>query len=185
MPSMRKHQPSPMAAMRCRRARADEPRHVDHGGVDGDGVAQVAAVFDHLHQEGLAAGHVEGVDEALHDAEGEDPVDGDACASVSAARASDCSMRERLRPDQQLAAVEAVDPDAGEGREEEGGNLAGEADDAEQQRRAGEPVDQPAGGDAGHPRADERDALAAEEEPEVAVAQGAPGMGRRPASAFA
>ena len=42
-------------------------------------------------------------------------------------------------------------------------------DDAEQQGRAGEPVDQPAGGDARDPGADERNALAAEEQPVVAV----------------
>src|ERR1035437_9603092 len=40
----------------------------------------------------------------------------------------------------------------------------------------GEPVDQPAGGHARHPRADQRDGLAAKEKPEVAMAQRAPCM---------
>ncbi len=51
---------------------------VDHGRVDGDGVGEVGAVLDHLDHEGLAAGHVEGVDDALHGAEGENLGDGDA-----------------------------------------------------------------------------------------------------------
>jgi hypothetical protein len=83
-------------------------------------------------------------------------------------------MDKRLRPHQHLAAVEPVNPDAGKGREEKCGNLPGKADRAQQQRRAGEAIDQPTGGDARHPGADERDALAAEEEAEVAMAQGAP-----------
>ena len=42
----------------------------------------------------------------------------------------------------------------------------------------GEPVDQPCGGDAGHPGANEGDALAAEEEPVVGAAQGSESEGR-------
>ena len=91
---------------------------------------------------------------------------------------------ERLRPDQDLAAVDAIDEDAGDGREQEGGDLSGEADDAEQQRGAGEAIDEPDGGDARHPGADERDALAAEEEAEVAMAQRAPGVGEVARSAW-
>ncbi len=51
---------------------ADEPRAVGHRGVDGDGVAEVVAVVDHLDEEGLAAGHVERVDQALQGGEGDD-----------------------------------------------------------------------------------------------------------------
>ena len=41
----------------------------------------------------------------------------------------------------------------------------------------GEPVNEPGCGDAGHPGADEGDALAGEEKLEVAMAEGAPGVG--------
>jgi hypothetical protein len=82
-----------------------------------------------------------------------------------------------LRPDEDAAAVEAIDKDAGDGSEEEGRDLAGEADGAEQQRRFREAVDQPRGGDARHPGADQRDGLAAEEEAEIAMAQRAPRVG--------
>ena len=156
---------------------ADEASHVDHGGVEGDGVREVAFVFDHLDEEGLAAGHVEGVDEALQGTEGDDLVDGDDLCEGERGHGKGLNAGEDLGPDEELAAVHAVDDDAGEGREEEGGDLAGEADGAEEKRGAGETVDEPAGGDAGHPGADEGDALAGEEEAEVAMAQGSPGMG--------
>jgi len=76
-----------------------------------------------------------------------------------------------------MATVEAVDPDAGEGREEKGGDLAAETYGTEEERRSGEAVDQPSGGDAGHPGADEGDALAADEELEGTMAKGSPGVG--------
>jgi hypothetical protein len=37
-----------------------------------------SALFDHLNHEGLARGHIEGVDESLKRAQGEDFADGDA-----------------------------------------------------------------------------------------------------------
>ena len=61
---------------------------------------------------------------------------------------------ERLRPDEHLAAVKAVDPDTGNGSEDKGGNLTGEGHGAEQEGGAGEPVDEPTGGHPRHPSAD-------------------------------
>ena len=95
--------------------------------------------------------------------------------SVSAASSRDCTMASvcvqtsTWRRSRRSTQTPAKGP-------AEGGNLAGEADGAQQQRRSGEAIDQPAGGDAGHPGADEGDALAAEEEPEVAMAKGPPGV---------
>ena len=57
-------------------------------------------------------------------------------------------------------------------------DLPAEADDAEQQLRAGQAVDQPARRDARDPRPDQRHALPAEEEPVVAVPQGAGELSR-------
>ena len=96
--------------------------------------------------------------------------------------------KQHLGPDQQHAAIHAVDPHARERCKQEGGHLADEADDAQQKRRAGKPIDQPRGRDARHPGADERDRLTGEEEAEIAVAQCSPGVGkaaRRGASAAA
>ena len=84
-----------------------------------------------------------------------------------------------LRPDDEFAAVEAFDPHTGKRCEDEGEDLAGEADDAEHERGVGELIDEPAGGEARHPGADEGDALAADEELEIAMAQSAPRMGER------
>ena len=77
--------------------------------------------------------------------------------------------REHLGDDQHPVPVPAVHEDAGDGREEQRRDLAAEPHDAEQQRRAGQPVDEPARRDAGDPGADEREALPGEEQPVVPV----------------
>ena len=59
------------------------------------------------------------------------------------------------------------------------GSELGAVTHAEAERVAGELEDQPALGDRGHPGADERDQLAAEEEPVVAMAEGAGAVGER------
>ncbi len=70
MPSTRKHQPFAEGGDdEAGDGGTDEARAVGHRRVDGDGVAEVFAVFDHLDEEGLAAGHVKGVDEALESGE--------------------------------------------------------------------------------------------------------------------
>ena len=119
----------------------------------------------------MAAGHVECVDDALHGTEREDFGDGDAVREREPGKGERLQHGQGLRPDQNFAAVDAINEDAGERSEEKGWNLAGEADGAQQERGFGEPVDKPGRGDARHPGADEGDALAAEEEPEVAMAQ--------------
>ena len=63
----------------------------------------------------------------------------------------------------------ALDPDAGERPQGEGDDLPREADDAEQQGRAGQPVDQPSRRQPRHEAADQRHALAGDEEAEVRV----------------
>ena len=85
---------------------------------------------------------------------------------------------EGLRPHQDLPPVEAVDPYSGKGSNQKRGNLAAEAHRPQQQRRMRKPVDQPRRGDARHPRADQRNALAAEKEAEVAMPQRSPRMRR-------
>ncbi len=73
-----------------------------------------------------------------------------------------------LRQQQQAPPVPAVGEDAGEGGEEKSGDLSGETDHAEQHRRAGEAVDEPADGHLLHPGADQRNALAGEKKTKVA-----------------
>src|SRR5208282_1600782 len=81
---------------------------------------------------------------------------------------------ECLGPHQDFAPVDAVDNDPGHGCEKECRYLPGEAYGAQQKRGFGEAVDEPGGRDARHPRADEGDALAAEEETKIAMAQSPP-----------
>ena len=73
-------------------------------------------------------------------------------------------------------AIQAVDPDPCEWSEDESRYLAGKADYSEQYWRMRETIDQPAGGDSGHPGADERNALATEEELVITVAERAQRM---------
>ena len=96
--------------------------------------------------------------------------------NVSAASANDCTMASVCVHTSTLPAVEPVDPNPGERRKEKRRNLAREAHRAQQQRRIRQPVHQPRRGDARHPRADERDRLPAEKQPEVAMPQRAPRM---------
>src|SRR5882757_7424237 len=45
--------------------RTDQTRNIDDGGIERDRITEVAPVINHFDQEGLAARHVEGVNEAL------------------------------------------------------------------------------------------------------------------------
>jgi hypothetical protein len=84
-------------------------------------------------------------------------------------RATMClEHRERLGGDQQAVLVEPVGHDAPDRRQDERPDLGAEADEAQQERRARQGVDEPGEGDLLDPRADERDPLAAHEEPIVA-----------------
>ena len=91
----------------------------------------------------------------------------------------DCSEREHLRHDEDAVPIPPVHEHARERREEKRRNLPAEPDDAEEQFRAGQAIDQPARGDARDPGPDEREALAAEEEAVIAV----PKRSREPAGA--
>ena len=85
--------------------------------------------------------------------------------------------RQRLGPNQHLPAVEAIYPYPGKGGEQEGWDLSHEADQAKHEGRPGQTIDQPAGGDPGHPGADQGDALTAEKETEVTVSKSTPCVG--------
>ena len=116
----------------------DEAGDVDDGGVERDGVREVLLIGfacvarDHLDEEGLAAGHVEGIDKPLKDAEGDDLVDGDDPCESECGECERLDAGKNLGPDEQLTTVDAIDEDAGEGCEKESWDLPGEADGAEQ-----------------------------------------------------
>ena len=79
--------------------------------------------------------------------------------------------RHGLRRDEQPVAVPPIDVDAGERADEERGELPREADDAEEEGRSGQAIDEPARRRRGDPRAGQRDDLSAEEQPVVPIAE--------------
>ena len=82
-----------------------------------------------------------------------------------------------LGDEQQAVAVPAVHEDAGEGGQDQARHWPQKPtrpSQKEDARRAGQLEDEPGHGHLLHPGADERDALAEEEQAEVAVRQGAP-----------
>ncbi len=151
--------------------RPEQARDVDHRRVQRDRVAEIGLVLDQRDEECLPARHVERVDDALQHTEPDNRSDGDVAGQRQPGQSERLQHRHDLRGDQQPATVPAIDEDAGERTEHERGKLSGEADDAEQPRRAGQTVDQPAGGGGRDPGSSERDNLTAEEQPVVAVAQ--------------
>ena len=151
--------------------RADHARAVEHRGVEGDGVHQIVAL-DHLDDEGLPRRHVEGVDDAEERGQDDDVPLVDAPGQRERRQDERQDHRARLRDDDDAAAVDAVGHVAAERRDEEDRDLPGEADRAEEERGVGEAVDQPRLRHRLHPRADEGNELAAEEETEVPDPQG-------------
>ena len=115
---------------------ADEARGIHHGRIERDGVGDVGALIHHLNHEGLAGGHIESVDEARMRASAM------ISQTVMMGRGPE-GERERLNHGEDLGdhdgamPVPAIHPDTGEGPEHEGGDLAGEAYDAEE---AADPV---------------------------------------------
>ena len=87
----------------------------------------------------------------------------------------DICARPEPRP-MHLPSIHAIDQNSGKGRQQECWNLAGETHQSQQQRRPCKSIDQPAGGDASHPGADQRNALTSKEEFEVAMAERPPSI---------
>ena len=151
--------------------RAEQPRAVEVRRVQRDGVTQVGAVVDHPHHERLPGGNLDRVDDALEHRQPDDPRHVDVAAQGQGRQRQRLRHRQHLGGDEHLVAIPAVEPDPGQRRQDERRRLTGKTHQAEQERRIGEPVDQPRRGQPGHPRADERDPLADEEQPVVAGAE--------------
>ena len=115
----------------------------------------IGAVFHHADHERLPARHVECVDNPLHRAEREDFRDVDTMRKREPGERQRLRHGQSLRPHQHLAAVNAIDNHARQGRKQKGGNLAGEADGPQQQRRPGQAIDEPRRGHARHPGTDQ------------------------------
>ena len=156
----------------ARNRRADHASAVEHGRIQGDGVHQVV-LADHVHEERLAAGDVEGVHHAQQRREDENVPNLHGMSEGEGRQHKRQQHGCDLGSDDDVLAIAAVGDDAAEGSEEEYGNLAGETYPAQQQSRTGEAVDEPGLGHGLHPGAGEGNELSAEKELEVAMAEGA------------
>ena len=155
----------------ARERRPHEAGTVDEKGVHRDGVRQVLGVLEHLDDEGLARRNFEAADESAEERQRDDLPDVDDAGERQDREGRRLDRRQDLARQDDPIAVPPVGQDARQRGHEERRNLPHEADDAKQHRRAREVVDEPRQGQALHPRADQRDALAEEEEAEVPVAQ--------------
>jgi hypothetical protein len=133
-------------------------------------MAQILAAH-HLHRHGLADGDVEGVDQPLEQRQGNDLPDLDQMAQGQERQRRRLQHRGALRQQQHGAPFEAVGDHAAKDREEEHRHLAGEGNQAQQQRRMRQAVDQPALRHIGNPGPHQRGELAGEEQPIIAMAK--------------
>ena len=129
--------------------------------------------LDHLDHERLTRRRVEGVDEALERREHEHVPDGDRAGererrpgAPTAASPATCVTTSTRCRFQRSTSTPA------NGATRNVGICPAKPTSAEQQRRAGQAIDEPAGGDARQPGADQRRALAGEEEAVVAMTKG-------------
>ena len=136
--------------------RPDDARHLEDGRVQRNGVRQVLARVDHFHDESLPRRGVERIGHAEQEGKDDDvprlhPAQEDIGAQDERKR-----HHAGLRCDEQVAFGDPVHDQAGPQREKKDRHRAGETDDAQIKRRAGQLIHQPGLGDVLHPRPDQR-----------------------------
>ncbi len=148
----------------ARHGGSEKSRPVEHGGVQGDGIAQVPLVVDHVNDKGLPRRDVQGIDAAQEQAQHDDVPDRHGTRQDEHRQRQGLRHGQRLGQDQGPVAVPAVRQDPREGRDDKRGKLARKTDHPQQEDRIGQAVDQPAQRDLLHPGADQGNALAREEQ---------------------
>ena len=152
--------------------RADDARRVEHRRVEGDRVADVAAPDD-LDHEALADGHVDRVGGAEEQRQDDDHPDLDDTGQREHGEDRGEHHHHGLHDEDRLALRQDVGEHAAEQSEDHHREELRGSDHAQPERIVGELEDEPGLGDLLHPRPDQRDELAAEEQLVVAVAEGA------------
>jgi len=74
-----------------------------------------------------------------------------------------------LRPDQHLPPIQPIDQHPGKRCQQESGNLSCKTYQSQKQRRTRKAINEPTGGDASHPGANQRNALTGKEQSEITV----------------
>ena len=152
--------------------RADDARRVEHRRVEGDRVADVAAPDD-LDHEALADGHVDRIGGAEEQRQDDDHPDLDDTGQREHGEDGGEDHHHGLHDEDRLALRQRIREDAAEQPEDQHGDELRGSDHAEPEHVVGELEDEPGLGNLLHPRPDQRDELAAEEQLVVAVAEGA------------
>ena len=153
----------------ARERRSDHARAVDHHRVERDRVRQVGAVADEMDVGRLAQHDVEHLHDGQEQRERDQVRDGHDAEERDHRERRRLQHQQRLRQEQRAPPVDAIHHHAGERAEEQHPGIAGERDDAQQERGAGEPPREPAHRDLLRPGPDQREPLADEEQPVVAV----------------
>ena len=151
-------------------------RAVEHRGVERNRIQQIFAPH-HFDQKRLPRRHVECVHRAQQRRERNDFPHADASGERQRRQRERQHHRRRLRRDHHALARPPVGHESRQRREQKNGNLAHEAEHAEQHRRSRQPVNQPRLRDRLHPRADQRNNLSAEKKLEISMLQRAENRG--------
>lgn len=147
-------------------------RAVDHRRIERDGVHQILAT-DHVDEERLPRGNIEGVDDSEERGEGEDVPDTHVAGERQQGQRECEQHGGDLRRDDDAVAMQAIRQRPTERGEEEHGDVPDEGDQPQQRRGARQAIDQPRLSDRLHPRAGQRDHLTRQKQPVVPVLEGA------------
>src|SRR6266513_3604214 len=148
--------------------RADDPGGVEHGRVERDRVHEVLFA-DELHDERLAGGNVERIDDAEEHRQHHDLPRRDPTGPHEHGQRQRFEHLQSLCPHDEATLVHAIHDDTRVQREQQHAQGAERLRQPDGERRVGDVEHQPPERDRLHPGPDERDALTEEEEPEVAV----------------
>ncbi len=130
-----------------------------------------SSLADHFDGEGLARGHIEGVDEALEQGQRNDLPDLNDAHERKHGQGRRLQHGKGLRDHQKFSAIHAVGNHASERGDEEHRHLAAERHHAEQEGRMRHRIDEPALRDRCNPGAHQRNKLARKEQSVIAVAE--------------
>ena len=111
----------------------NEPCAVKHERVEGNGVSEIFSLVEHITDERLPGRDVKGGDGAHADAEHEDVPDSYVARKGEQGQNGSLYRCQRLDYDEQPQAVPPVGKDPCKGGKQKGGELAGKADEAEEQ----------------------------------------------------
>ena len=146
----------------------DDARAVEQAGVERDRVRQLA-LPDELEGQRLPAWCVEDESDPAQGGEDEHQREGRRAGQDKSRQRGGDDHLGRLRPDEQPSCLDAVGHPARDEAEDREGKEAAEGERADGEGGVGELQDEPGKRDVLHPRSRDRDDLAGEEEPVVAV----------------